>query len=273
MMSAFNRLFAELFKKKSRKIHLLIILQLVSAIALTVFMLVIDSGWFYATDPSKFGDDWLTLTLCFFTISFLFLPIYLIISCSETERLNRSQTWRLAPVSDISFYLDNTLSSFVSYIYLGILQLIGTGIFFLATLLFNPEFLAAFKKLIPEIQNNAYQFVPSIYRFLCILAMIILLGLLVYLVTNFLNFVSQAVLDFLPGISSKFSINLIRLILIVALIWALAKAWNLISPLTFMNNVGLDEFLGILLLFIIDIVFLMVNTFIFSKFFEAKQNK
>ncbi|WEV37982.1 hypothetical protein OZX58_04325 [Lactobacillus sp. ESL0680] len=276
-MAVFERLFTELFKQKSKKAHLMIMLQFVSALVTTIF------NYFESTGEMKFvlqkENGFLTfLFVIFFLFSFLFLPIYLIVTSLQNERINHSQTWRLAPMSDDNIYLDNMLSSFVNFIYLALLQTLGSIFLFGLSYLFNKQTKNGWDEMLAAIRKGN-QSRATLTDLLGIVLIAILLGLLVYLVISFLNFTSQAIVDFLPAVSSKFIVTIIRLILIIAIMWLLTRVYLFVKPIVasplsyLLGEKELELWPAVGLFTIIDVVLAAVNMFLISKFFEAKQNK
>lgn len=276
-MAVFERLFTELFKQKSKKAHLMIMLQFVSALVTTIF------NYFESTGKMKFvlqkENGFLTfLFVIFFLFSFLFLPIYLIVTSLQNERINHSQTWRLAPMSDANIYLDNMLSSFVNFIYLALLQTLGSIFLFGLSYLFNKQTKNGWDEMLAAIRKGS-QSRATLTDLLGIVLIAILLGLLVYLVISFLNFTSQAIVDFLPAVSSKFIVTIIRLILIIAIMWLLTRVYLFVKPIVasplsyLLGEKELELWPAVGLFTIIDVVLAAVNMFLISKFFEAKQNK
>ncbi|MDF7668301.1 hypothetical protein [Lactobacillus sp. ESL0703] len=276
-MAVFERLFTELFKQKSKKAHLMIMLQFVSALVTTIF------NYFESTGEMKFvlqkENGFLPfLFAIFFAFSFLFLPIYLIVTSLQNERINHSQTWRLAPMSDANIYLDNTLSSFVNFIYLALLQTLGSIFLFGLSYLFNKRTKNGWDGMLAAIRKGN-QSRATLTDLLGIVLIAILLGLLVYLVISFLNFTSQAIVDFLPAVSSKFIVTIIRLILIIAIMWLLTKVYLFVKPIVasplsyLLGEKELELWPAVGLFTILDVILAAVNMFLISKFFEAKQNK
>ena len=116
-MNVFNHLFEKLLQKKAKNVYLLVILQFISSLAsafFTYFSFYSGRFHFNSHDNLEFLPGWMAL---FASLTFLFGPILFILTVVENERLNRNQTWRLAPISDGKFYVANILSSFVSLIY------------------------------------------------------------------------------------------------------------------------------------------------------------
>ncbi|MDF7682710.1 hypothetical protein PT287_04115 [Lactobacillus sp. ESL0679] len=276
-MAAFERLFTELFKQKCKKAHVIILLQFLSAFVTTVFA-YFEGNMIVSGSERKIDLFLPFLFIFFFAFSFLFLLIYLIITSFQTEQINHSQTWRLAPLSDANIYLDNTLSSFVNFIYLALLQVISSIILFGISYLANKRIKNGWDNMMAIIrkgnQSNA-----TIADLLGIALITILLGLLVYLVISFLNFSSQAIVDFLPAVSSKLVVTIIRLILIIAIMWLLTEIYQFIkpvitSPLSYMLGVEhLTIWPAVGLFTVLDVVLAAINMFLVSRFFEAKQNK
>ncbi|WEV70193.1 hypothetical protein OZY43_04350 [Lactobacillus sp. ESL0785] len=273
----FKRLFAELFRQKCKKANLMLLLQFLVAVLITIFSYF--QGNIIVNDHEQ-KIMLLIPLLCaiFFAFSFVFLLVYLIITCSQNERINRSQTWRLVPLSDEKIYLVNILSSFVSFIYLGILQVITSIVLFGIGYLFNKQMKDGWDSFISGFKH-VNQSTNSLLDLLGLIILVMLVALLAYLLVSFLNFASQSIMDFLPAVSSKFIVTLIRLILIIAIMWLLVQIYSFLkpiisSPFDFIFDgkaVNTGSASGILAL--IDIVFLAVNMFLISKFFEAKQNK
>lgn len=107
--------------------------------------------------------------------------------------------------------------------------------------------------------------------------LVILFGLSCYLIVSFLNFSSRSLIDFLPRIKSTIAVNFIRFLLIIIISWLLYKIINSIGPIVDIYNgvasaADINLRRVILEYFGFDLIILLVNTFIFSKFVEAKQN-
>ncbi|MDF7671986.1 hypothetical protein PT281_01625 [Lactobacillus sp. ESL0701] len=273
-MTVFNHLFKELFKQKNRNANAVIIIQLISALAITIISFVAEGRYE--------AEDWKMVlpmfAILFAVTSIIALPIYLVVTCYKNEHVNRSQTWRLAPISDEMFYLDNTLSSFISVIYLLIVQIVViailTGISFV---LFNENLNDAFKGLMNGLSGTNYN--VAFGNILQVICLTILISLFTYLIVSFLNFSTRAIVDYLPGISSKAAVTILRLVLIIVIAKLLEKIFELfsnviLSPTNYLfgnMNITLN---GIIFIFlVIDIVLLLANMLLINKFFEAEPNK
>lgn len=276
-MTKSSSLFLQFFKKKSYWVHTIILIQFISVIfgALFFFLKNETGDVIGGSDPTVINRSLLALTKAFI-ISFPFANIvYLLISIWQNEKINRSQTWRLAAISDSKFYLDNSLSSFISYLYLLFLNLLEITILFLMTFVCSKGIRKAFNY---SFQNFIKDMASWNWEYLFNWALLVILfGLSCYLIVSFLNFSSRSLIDFLPGIKSTIAVNFIRFLLIIIISWLLYKIINSIGPIVDIYNgvasaADINLRRVILEYFGFDLIILLVNTFIFSKFVEAKQN-
>ena len=123
-MAEFSRLFNRLFKIKTKKLHVLLFFQIIAAFACAFFTYYEVINWHIHKNPQNnvgIIPEWALyfVILAFFVIFFVYF-----ITPLQSEKFNRSQTWRLAAISDGQFYLDNVLSTFVSFIYFIVLEFV-----------------------------------------------------------------------------------------------------------------------------------------------------
>ncbi|WEV36123.1 hypothetical protein [Lactobacillus sp. ESL0677] len=279
-MTVFKHLFKELFKQKKRNANAVVIIQFVAALAI----LIITMGNLIINKDFS-SEDWRDIEplsyILFGLFSFVALPIYLIVTCVKNERFNRSQTWRLAPVNDEMFYLDNILSSFASVVYLMVAQfLITAALVGIGSLLFKDVFNDTIKTFVNMFKaGSGLHFNIVIGNALQIICFIILFSLFTYLIISFLNFATRSIMDYLPGMSSKtgvFIVQVVLIILIMRLLTTLFKIFGrlITSPMGYLlgsASTGLGK--AILLYLVLDIALLLINMFLISKFFEAAPNK
>ncbi|MDF7638453.1 hypothetical protein PT285_03260 [Lactobacillus sp. ESL0791] len=273
-MNIFGHLFAVLFRQKTRITHRVWLLQLV-AVLVTMIIVVWGTEITRDTLMNAFG-------LCFFLLFFVSNAIYLLVTCWQNEKFNRSQTWRLVPVKDRYIYLANTFSSFIAFVYLDVLEVIE---FFLGLFCLYP----ASKYWL----NETGQFIGKIFsgsefgKAVEVACVLLLMGLAVYLIVSFLNFSQRALIDFWPAGSSKLVIFLTRLLLIIVVSWLVINGWQILAHLDaniehvlfnipyrylpdYNNKINLSGDLGLFLLF--DIVTLFLNMVLLDKFVEARPN-
>ena len=127
-MTSFNTLFNRMFQEKSKSVYLIFLIQAFASLCLTIIVFVSGNG----TPEFVNGNDTsnVNLVVAFLAVyavmmlitSFVADFVYWIVSSIKNERINRSQTWRLIPVSDTKFLLSNFGTAFLTYIWLGILE-------------------------------------------------------------------------------------------------------------------------------------------------------
>ncbi|QGV04609.1 hypothetical protein [Lactobacillus acetotolerans] len=106
----------------------------------------------------------------------------------------------------------------------------------------------------------------------------ILLSLAFYITVSFFNFSTRAIIDFLPGMSSKFVVGIVRLILIILICWLIIKVLEILpaDPLldSQISRGNEDWYMARILVdfLIFDVVFGSINVGLIDKFVEAKQN-
>ncbi|KGG54215.1 hypothetical protein [Lactobacillus sp. wkB10] len=268
-MVMFNHLFGRFFKRKVKIVHLIVVLQFISSLASAFFTYFsFYSGRFHLNlnNNLEFFPGWMAL---FASFTFLFGPILYILTVVQNERLNRSQTWRLAPISDGKFYAANILSSFVSLIYFVFLDLLIAIAFFLLSLIIYPQL---GKNLRFELNLDTDTFLT----FICIILLVILTSLFIYFLVSFLNFSSQAILSFLPQASSHILISFIRIFIIIILMGLLVKLYRVLIN-SFVNLfllkatdlAGLEYVVG--MMFVANLIMLGINVFLINHFFEAEE--
>ncbi|MDF7638948.1 hypothetical protein PT285_05985 [Lactobacillus sp. ESL0791] len=256
------KIFKMLFKGKLKTVNWFFIVQILAAITLTLTFRPISEMFFN------------NFAAIFFVSSFILEALYLIYSSLRAEKLNSNQTWRLIAVSDGQFYLANILSSLMSYIYFGIIQIIT---FFMLIMLqdVKTNFVLQDIKTIRNIIKDV-----GVSETIGVLFVIVLIGLTFYLFVSLIDFSSEAIVDFLPISSGKFMVNLIRIIILVIICWIGFQVYNLVWPIIARESLSeialnLGEYLpGNLTVFLItDIILLATNLLLITKAFEAEPNK
>ena len=124
-MAELSRLFNRFFKIKTRKLHIILFFQLIAALACAFFTYYEVTNWHIQKNlKNNVGliPEW---TLYFVILAFLVILFVFILTPLQSEKFNRSQTWRSAGISDSQFYLDNVLSTFVSFIYMLALEVVA----------------------------------------------------------------------------------------------------------------------------------------------------
>lgn len=284
-MTNFWTVFKTLFKEKSKSTYLVFGIQ-----ALAVLVIMIISA-FSGTDLKNaqiagakvpFFIGFIDLFVAgIFTTTFIAAPIYLLMTSWKNEKINRSQTWRLMPISDSNFYVANTLSSLASYAYLGVLEAATAIIGGIVTYFGSSDVRKGIAIMISEMQKPEHSLQINWLVCLEMVIAIILVGLFWYIIVSFYHFVTRSVIDFLPATKNSFILFIIRVITLIVVVYVLYFVIRTVSELgnPIFAIIGGDDFSSgsvgvvVLLLAIFDAIFGGLNLFLFNKFVEAKQNR
>lgn len=277
MMTSFNTLFNRMFQEKSKSVYLIFLIQAFASLCLTIIVFVSGNG----TPEFVNGNDTsnVNLVVAFLAVyavmmlitSFVADFVYWIVSSIKNEKINRSKTWRLIPVSDTKFLLGNFGTAFLTYIWLGILETV-TILITLLPMLSDQEVRKVLSHVSLNLSAHDWQ------EMLASLGLIILIGYAWYAIVSLLNLASRSIIDFLPGGSSKVLTFIIRVVVIIAIIWILGHAASIIfsvlgefSPFA-VNNYDIDYATTLLQFLVFDVVITLIDIFLLNKFVEAKQN-
>lgn len=276
-MTSFNTLFNRMFQEKSKSVYLIFLIQAFASLCFTIIGFISENG----TPEFVNGKDTSSVNvivafLAVFAVmmlitSFIADFVYWIISSIKNEKINRSQTWRLIPVTDTKFLLSNFGTAFLTYIWLGILEAV-TIIVTLLPMLSDQDVRKAIGQASIHLSARDWQ------TMLGSLLLIIFIGYAWYAIVSLLNLASRSIIDFLPGGSSKVLTFIIRVVVIIAIIWILGHAASIIfsvlgefSPFA-VNNYDIDYATTLLQFLVFDVVITLIDIFLLNKFVEAKQN-
>ena len=276
-MTSFNSLFNRMFQEKSKSVYLIFLIQAFASLCFTIIGFVSENG----TPEFVNGNDTsnVNLVVAFLAVyavmmlitSFVADFVYWIVSSIKNEKINRSQTWRLIPVSDTKFLLSNFGTAFLTYIWLGILETV-TILITLLPMLSDQEVRKVLSHVSLNLSAHDWQ------EMLASLGLIILIGYAWYAIVSLLNLASRSIIDFLPGGSSKVLTFIIRVVVIIAIIWILGHAASIIfsvlgefSPFA-VNNYDIDYATTLLQFLVFDVVITLIDILLLNKFVEAKQN-
>lgn len=276
-MTSFNSLFGRFFVKKAKNAYSLLIRQVIGALAFSVCGLLIGTGGFYEflNLYTELLPDWLMgfLILSFFCIIYFF--IYMAV---KNERLSHNQTWRLAATSDSKFYLANSLSSFVTFIYFIVLDIIVAGILFYFSYQIDQNFKSSWQKMIKQL-NPAFD-VNTVHFIINIIILVMLCCFFLSLLISFLNFASKAIMDYLPSFSSRLLVSFFHLIIviIIAMLFARMEMFfanqimgNILNLLNFKPAYDSNLLYANIIISIVNLILLGVNIFLFDYFYEADE--
>lgn len=278
-MTSFNTLFNRMFQEKSKSVYLIYLIQAFASLCFTVMMTVSVGGHFQEIVVGRARETINPIVEFLFMFAIMMLMtsfvaafVYWIISSVKNERINRSQTLRLIPISDTKFLLSNFGTAFITYIWLGILEVATSVVTSLPLLLSSKEIKEA-------LQRSHFDFSAQDWgQLLGGLLLIILLGYAWYAVVSLINLSSRSIMDFLPSGSSKALMFLVRLIIIVMIIWLLGYAastlFSVIGQFTPFDFGSSDSgvWLVVLEFLAFDVIVTLIDILLLNKFVEAKQN-
>lgn len=277
-MATFSSIFKELTKSKVRLVRRLAILQVVVGILLG----------FWALFNSAFaGESKAYFLVAFLMITPLFDIAYLALSSRKNEEVYSSQTWRLAPIKESSLLFANLFSAVVNGLYLVVLQIgmiLASGIPVMGT---NEFWKITFKNFGSIGEGKLWQEM-HVMDLLSSIALIVLIGIFIYLAVSLINFTGKIVSDFLPERISKLVYFLVVVLLgCIGLIFLINTYDFILTSLTgFLQNgmflttlskdaidVRSDLTSNYLILFIVlgvDIILVLVNIILLNKYHEAR---
>lgn len=281
-MTKFWTLFRELFKQKSKPAYMVFLIQAAAALV-TLLISVTSTPHFNNAQMFDNKIPWFSAWILMYIVIFLMFSFiadfaYLLLTAWKNEKINCSQTWRLVPMSDGKIYLCNTLSSFCSFIYLIIMQAIIGLIGCLIAYASSNDIRKAIAQALHREAFIDHWADVNFGDFLILILFMILLGLFWYVIISFLHFTSRAVVDFLPMMSNKFIVFIIRAIVLIVIVYLLIWVMNMFgeissNPWFFKNSSFASSFMPETIeLLILNLVFGAANYALIDKFVEAKQN-
>lgn len=281
-MTSFNTLFNRMFQEKSRTVYLIYLIQAFASLCFSVWMIISMKGnpnVMVINGHHEVTNHLISYLLIFgvmmFITSFFANFVYWIISSVKNEKINRSQTWRLIPISDTKFLLSNFGTAFISYLWLMILEGITVAVTCLPVLTVNEV-----RKNLADFFSRSQQLgTQDWWGLLGALVLVILLGYAWYAIVSLINLSSRSIMDFLPNGSNKFLMFVVRVVIIIAVIWLLSNAATVVfgaidNFLPFLAD-GNDNLQigGTLVSFLVfDVVITLLDILLLNKFVEAKQN-
>lgn len=264
-MTSFNTLFNRMFQEKSKSVYLIYLIQAFATFFFTIMMTVSAGGHSQEVVVGNARESinpivefLFMFAVMMFMTSFIAVFVYWIVSSVKNERINRSQTWRLIPISDTKFLLSNFGTAFFTYIWLGILEIATVIVASLPLLLSSKEIKIA-------LQRSNFDFSAQDWgQLLGGLFLMILLGYAWYAVVSLINLSSRSIMDFLPSGSSKVLVFFVRLVTVIVIIWLFAYAGT-----TLFSVIGRFTPFAFLAF---DVIVTLIDILLLNKFVEAKQN-
>ena len=278
-MTSFKSLFGRFFVEKAKNVYSFLIIQTVGALAFSVFGLLIGTGKIseFLNSYTELLPDWL-MGFCLLGVFFvIFFFIYIIV---KNEKINHNQTWRLTAISDEKFYIANSLSTFATFVYFIILNIIVAGILLTASFFMDKDFRNSCERMFKQFRPN---FEPNTIRFIFdIMLLLLLCCFFISLLISFLNFSSKAIMDYLPVASSGLIVKLLHIFIVIVIALLFTKAEKFFvdqvlgSLLNFLNfNPAYNSALPYVnvIVVVVNLIMYVINIFLFKYFFEAEEKK
>ncbi|AWM75346.1 hypothetical protein JF76_10050 [Lactobacillus kullabergensis] len=278
-MTSFKSLFGRFFVEKAKNVYSFLIIQTVGALAFSVFGLLIGTGKIseFLNSYTELLPDWL-MGFCLLGVFFvIFFFIYIIV---KNEKINHNQTWRLTAISDEKFYIANSLSTFATFVYFIILNIIVAGILLTASFFMDKDFRNSCERMFKQFRPN---FEPNTIRFIFdIMLLLLLCCFFISLLISFLNFSSKAIMDYLPVASSGLIVKLLHIFIVIVIALLFTKAEKFFvdqvlgSLLNFLNfNPAYNNALPYVnvIVVVVNLIMYVINIFLFKYFFEAEEKK
>ncbi len=272
-MTSFKSLFGRFFVEKAKNVYSFLIIQTVGALAFSVFGLLIGTGKIseFLNSYTELLPDWL-MGFCLLGVFFvIFFFIYIIV---KNEKINHNQTWRLTAISDEKFYIANSLSTFATFVYFIILNIIVAGILLTASFFMDKDFRNSCERMFKQFRPN---FEPNTIRFIFdIMLLLLLCCFFISLLISFLNFSSKAIMDYLPVASSGLIVKLLHIFIVIVIALLFTKAEKFFvdqvlgSLLNFLNfNPAYNNALPYVnvIVVVVNLIMYVINIFLFKYFF------
>lgn len=272
-MTKFSALFNELFKTKRRGVHLLILLQIVTAIILTAWAFI---------DKFKVSESIFYFFIMMLLSSGLADLAYIVISTWQNERIYKYQTWRLIPISSTKTYLGNILSGFVAGLYLVVIQiclvLISTLPIFISknVRIQIGDAVHHFQQVKANILWDKFWSIFSWGDILSACIALFLFAILVYSAVSTIDLSSKVIADFLPEKLNKiarFCVIVVLVILGFILISKLLTEFALFYNSLFNFNKAVSSqgmWTSNATFLTLDIILSIINIWLLKAYHESK---
>ncbi|MDQ7937935.1 ABC transporter permease [Lactiplantibacillus sp. WILCCON 0030] len=258
-MTKFSSLFKAMSGSKFRSIHILMLLELAAVAVSSIWTLIqgnFNSGTlFYAV------MGWSVIPSL---VSFVLLAV-------RNEQAFTRDTFRLAPIKDSLFYAANLLSTFVSFLYLLVLQ----AVLMLLTALIGWSTLSP---IYDDLQTNLQlSTVGSNPIGVCLgmLAIMLVIYLLAWSTVSLVHLITSAASNYLPRARQRLVNGIVYVIMIILTFRVVSflmgqVAW--ISTSLMGGNTTSSWWVGVTIMLIIIVVETVANIFLLNKWVETTAN-
>ncbi|AKP67218.1 hypothetical protein [Companilactobacillus ginsenosidimutans] len=256
-MTSFKDFFKVSMADKFREMNFILLINLLAVVVSAIWILV--TGHFS-------NDTFLQVTLSW---SFFAMFVAFIRLTVRHEKTYTRDSYRLIPIGDTKFYLTNLLTSFVGFIYVGVIELAA----FALTAAFNWQNYMDSLNLVTMM--NGQTDVPWNKLIVGMLLMILLMvGVLIltWSTISLIHLLTRVGNSFLPYSRSRIISFIVYVVVILVVLRIVGYVMNFMQDSIFMMNNSGDAWsftlnlLGILVLAALEIV---LNIYLMSRWVET----
>jgi len=259
-MTKFSSLFKAMSGSKFRSIHQLMLLELAAV--------VISSVW------SLVRGDFSSATLFYAVMGWSIIPylVSFVLLAVRNEQAFTRDTFRLVPIKDSLFYAVNLLSTFVSFLYLLVLQ----AVLMLVTALIGWSTLSP---IYDDMQMNIQQFsrfgTNPVGACLGMLAVMLVIYLLAWSTVSLVHLITSAASSYLPRARQRLVNGIVYVVMILLTFRVVSFLMGQVAWIStsLMGNTTVNSWwVGLLVMVIIIVVETVANIFLLSKWVETAAN-
>jgi len=258
-MTKFSNLFKAMSGSKFRSVHQLMLLELVAV--------VISSVW------SLVRGDFSSATLFYSVMGWSIIPYlvsFVLLSVRNEQAFTRD-TFRLVPMKDSVFYAVNLLSTFVSFLYLLVLQ----AVLMLVTALIGWSTLSPmYDDMQTNLQFSVFGTNP-VGVCLGMLAVMLVIYLLAWSTVSLVHLITSAASNYLPRARQRLVNGIVYVVMILLTFRVVSFLMGQVAWIStsIMGNTTVNSWwVGLLVMVIIIVVETVANIFLLSKWVETGAN-
>lgn len=274
-MTSFGTVFKITFSNKRHFVHRLALLQFIAAIVIAI--------WWMLGERNTHADWQISGFLMFLTLMPFVNIFFLFASSYQNEKLMRTQTWNLIPISTNKLYIANLLSTVGEGIYLVLIQVLISLLLLIPVTTMN-GFWSSMQKQFGSIGEDKLWQYMRLEDVIGLIVFILLIAIFFYCLVSMINISSTVLSDFVSGKYNKFIKFIIEVILLVIAIILLARLSNfLYTTIVETLQTGMFQhvlggkvyvepgiWVTIIITVILDLIMLTINSYLLKYFYEAK---
>lgn len=213
-MTSFGNFFKPLMGDKFKNMNYILLINLIAIVVSALWQLI--NGNFDNNTFFQFTVSWSSLALL---VSFVRLAVL-------HERIYTRDSYRLIPVGDIKFYLTNLLTSFISLIYVGAVELVAYGL----TASFNwQEYMDNIQMFFMMTGQAGIETSKLIWTSVAFIIMMMSIAILTWSTISLIHLLTRVGSSFLPGTRSKVINFIVYVVVIVVVIKIVSWMMEMLS--------------------------------------------